>query len=114
MEKVHIELTGEARARLETSIDPMTAIQLVYDTEGCGCAVSGVPQLWLIERKKTDGMLKAGDETLPIYIEPHHTVFFEPHLKLSYHSSADRFHLTSDQQIYHYGMKLIRKSPQTS
>lgn len=109
MRKIHIELTDEAREKLEKVSDSETAFQLVYDSEGCGCAVSGVPQLTQISKTDTTGLQNAGDKRLPLYIEPRHIVFFEPQLKLDYDRSKDSFRLTSDQQIYNHDMRLIRK-----
>ncbi|WP_135551186.1 iron-sulfur cluster biosynthesis family protein [Paenibacillus cymbidii] len=88
-------------------------IKLDYDTEGCGCAVSGVPALRLVPQ---DVPLAAGTgrgddaelamETIgaggiTFIIERRHVVFFEERLLLDVKRNQPAFLLKSDCQIYH-------------
>lgn len=99
---MNIQLTNEASNRLSIVADNQDVIfKLVYDTEGCGCAVSGVPTLWMLQ--SDDELLQhpvASQEPLPIVYEQRHEVFFEEHLKLDYHADRNSFVLSSSGQIY--------------
>ncbi len=42
-----IELTNEAIRKIQDKIENEKGhLKLKYDTEGCGCVVSGIPTLW--------------------------------------------------------------------
>ncbi|MDT2273842.1 iron-sulfur cluster biosynthesis family protein [Paenibacillus larvae] len=53
---MHLTITETAERILSPLLqEPSTWLKLVYDIEGCGCAVDGVPALWLVnECKPTD------------------------------------------------------------
>lgn len=108
-QQVRIHLTERAAAKIHDVTDEQTAVQLVYDAEGCGCAVSGVPQLWVIDLDKEHELEQAGDD-MPLYIDPNQTVFFEPDMKLDFNQQNGLFRLASDQQIYHHALPLINKT----
>lgn len=107
---LHLHLSPEAREKLASAAKPGTVVRLVYDSEGCGCAVSGVPQLWLIPERDAKGLVSAVDEKPAVVYDPRQAVFFEPQLKLDYNADQNSFRLAGDGQIYHYGMTLIDKS----
>ncbi|WJH34107.1 hypothetical protein N6H14_29880 [Paenibacillus sp. CC-CFT747] len=44
---MQIVFTDAAKEQLETKAAGSGRLKLVYDTEGCGCAVNGVPDLWI-------------------------------------------------------------------
>jgi uncharacterized protein YqkB len=74
-------------------------LRLVYDTEGCGCAVNGVPALWVVDAK-APGDVAVDCEPLGMSIDPRHEVFFEDHMRIDYRPDARCFRLFSDNQIY--------------
>lgn len=46
---MHLTITEAAERILSPLLqEPSTWLKLVYDIEGCGCAVDGVPALWLV------------------------------------------------------------------
>ncbi len=111
---MHITFTSEAVTQIhavlgaEASAAPYR-IKLVYDSEGCGCAVSGVPQLWIVEGP---GSNDSETEASPISVlyETRQAVFFEENeMTIDYNSSKRAFTLKSKQQIYNNGMRLIDK-----
>ena len=105
---MRIEITEDARQRLMRFMNEKKArFQLVYDAEGCGCAVSGVPALWLIDPQADSDLVNASDDELPIYYEKRHAVFFEPEMKLSYNGAQNGYKLSSDNQIYHFAMTVM-------
>lgn len=73
--------------------------RLVYDTEGCGCAVNGVPALWAIS-EPVQGDIAADGDPFTLWHDPNHSVFFEDLLKVSYNPVKMSFGLSSDSQIY--------------
>jgi|SRR5690606_37636850 len=107
---MHIHMTNEAASRLQTIRDTSDAVyKLVYDAEGCGCAVSGVPALWLVDRStKLDTDLTAAEGPTIIY-EPRHEVFFEDRLALDYDDRSRSFKLKSSGQIYTNDLAVIDK-----
>ena len=50
---MNITFTDTAKQRLTPCMEQNnTLLKLVFDTEGCGCSVNGVPTLWLVEWQK--------------------------------------------------------------
>ena len=69
-------------------------IKIVYDTEGCGCAVNGVVQLW-----RTDGISSEDeigyDQAVRIVYAARQEVFFEDQLILGY--NPDRSSIRAEE-----------------
>lgn len=108
---MRIEVTPAAAAKLAEVVPPGSdgLLKIVYDTEGCGCAVSGVPQLWLVDQS---GPADASvDCELPVRfrIDPRQEVFFEERLTLDYNRESRGFILKSDSQIYHHSLSITDK-----
>jgi len=79
--------------------------RLVYDAEGCGCAVSGVASLWLTNAAENDELrAESNVESVPLYYLKRHEVFFEDRLRLDYNPERRAFRLSSDGQIYGNGI----------
>lgn len=110
---MQIEITETAAKQVAAQVGEDGALQLVFDSEGCGCAVSGVPQLWIISRQDTGReLLTAADSPVPVLYEQRHEVFFEEKLKLDYAPEKLAFRLNSNQQTYNNSMSLIDKRSQ--
>jgi uncharacterized protein YqkB len=79
------------------------AFHLIYDTEGCGCAVNGVPTLkWLpnnhdIHKK----YISISEFPIPVRITENDAVFFEEKMYLDFTSSNLCYRLSGPGQIYH-------------
>lgn len=107
---MHIQLTDAAAARLQTLADSPDAVyKLVYDTEGCGCAVSGVPTLWLLDGAEAAESQVAAASDPTITYDPQQAVFFEDQLRLDYNSSRNSLILSSSGQIYTHDLAVIDK-----
>lgn len=108
---MNIQFTSEALQKLQPYIDDKdTLMKLVYDADGCGCAVSGVPALWVLNKQQVkEEVRNASHEPLQIVYEPRHEVFFEDRLKLDYHSDKRAFKLSSDGQIYSTDLAIVDK-----
>lgn len=103
-----ITCTVDAAQQLRRRFHHNGLYKLAYDAEGCGCAVSGVPALWLV-----DGTgpldVSAESDPLPFIYEKRHELFFEDRLKLDYCHEKRMFRLTSSGQIYTHDLKVIDK-----
>jgi uncharacterized protein YqkB len=88
--------------------DPLT-LKVVYDTEGCGCAVNGVVQLWRTDGI-TDGDVIGYDQAIRIVYAARQEVFFEDQLTLGYNKTDRAFGLKSKNQIYHPSLPIINKT----
>lgn len=99
---VSIEVTPGAEEALRRKLDGPSGeagyIKLIYDTDGCGCAVNGVPALWLVRERGSCDEELPNNASLPMLIDRHQTVFYEERMKLD--SGAGSFVLSSPQQIY--------------
>jgi uncharacterized protein YqkB len=106
---MHITFTEAAVRQIEKQLDGRPAVlKLVYDTEGCGCAVNGVPALWLAA-EKADGDRMAAGTPYEVAYDPMHEIFFEDKLKVDYQPAGKSFILKSDNQIYSASMSLLDK-----
>ncbi len=83
-------------------------LKLVYDTEGCGCAVNGVAALWLVDRTEAADIETDGDPYRVAY-RAKDEVFFEESLKIDYHLTNKSFILKSSNQIYNANISLVDK-----
>ncbi|WP_274650632.1 iron-sulfur cluster biosynthesis family protein [Paenibacillus humicola] len=83
------------------------SLKLLYDTEGCGCALNGVPALKLIETPEADDR-KGEGSPYPVWYDPKQEVFFEPRLRIDFNEARNAFSLKSDNQIYTVHMRLLQ------
>lgn len=84
-------------------------IKIVYDTEGCGCAVNGLVQLWHTLGISSEDMI-GYDQEIRIVYEARQEVFFEDQITLGYNSTGRAFVLKSSSQIYNSSVSLIDKT----
>lgn len=104
---MHIELTEAAARRLsEYALAPGDRFRLVYDADGCGCAVSGIAALWLLADAYEPDEKPAGTNvaSLPFTYLARQEVFFDERLRLDYAADRRAFRLSSDGQIYGNGI----------
>ncbi|MFC5448224.1 iron-sulfur cluster biosynthesis family protein [Paenibacillus aestuarii] len=104
-----ITCTDAAIAKLQPFLeDGNTLIKLVFDTEGCGCSVNGVPTLWLVG-EAAGGEIQAESEPLKLIYKAKDEIFFEDQMKLDYQDSSKSYILKSNSQIYNAHMALVDK-----
>ena len=107
---MQIELTDAAFRHLANRCNSEHRIvKLAYDTEGCGCAVNGVVQLWEVGEILPNDRVALTEPVTLIY-DQRQEVFFEDKLKLDYNTSSLTFSLKSDNQIYHPSLCLLDKT----
>lgn len=106
-----IELTDSAINQLKQYIhQPADRIKLVYDSEGCGCAVSGVAAVWITDQEDDDDVrAETNAADLPLYHLRRQEVFFEDKLRLDYREDRRAFRLSSDNQIYGTNLQPINR-----
>ena len=107
-----IILTEKAVVQLNTG--PETAgdahLKLVYDAEGCGCAVSGIASLWIVPGPQ-EGDAQAESNWGRLWYEPRQEVFFDEELILDYRAEKRAFVLKSKGQIYNPLLLPVDKRP---
>ncbi|MGG6431332.1 iron-sulfur cluster biosynthesis family protein [Anoxybacillus sp. D401a] len=83
-------------------------VKLIYDTDGCGCAVNGVPVLLLIDKlDEHDVAIETND--VPIWMEKHQLIFFDDQMTLDVVDGAGCFQLKSPNQILNPRMSLVER-----
>ncbi|MCR2820311.1 iron-sulfur cluster biosynthesis family protein [Lederbergia panacisoli] len=96
-----ISISEEAARQIERKMDEKDLIlKLKYETDGCGCAVSGVPTLQLISKQdldKNDILIET--DKLDVYMEKSKTIFFDEEMKIDYSQESQSFRLSSPGQI---------------
>jgi uncharacterized protein YqkB len=105
-----ISFSASAVRKLSPYLEDGSAkLKFLYDTEGCGCGMSGVPALQLVSSLSTYDR-EAQGEPFAFYYEPHHEVFYNEPLRIDYNESAGSFSLSGDSQIYTKHLRFISKS----
>ncbi|TBL80180.1 iron-sulfur cluster biosynthesis family protein [Paenibacillus thalictri] len=109
---MYITFTESAVKELAPKLaEPGSRLRLVYDTEGCGCAVNGVPALRIAHHADPDD-IAAISEPFAVSYKTRDEVFFEDKMKIDYNDARRSFELKSSQQIYSTNMKLYESVPQ--
>jgi len=80
--------------------------KLVSDSEGCGCAMNGVPSFWLIDSPDPDDIGARSNGGLTVVYEKRHEVFFDDRMKVTFDPDKRAFKLASDGQIYSNRLRL--------
>ena len=70
---------------------------LKYETEGCGCVMSGVWNLF-VQKELPDGMKRWETNAYPVYINQNHEVFLDEKILIDYTDGAGTFQLKSPNQ----------------
>ncbi len=83
-------------------------LKLKYDTDGCGCVMSGVTALWLVEQED-QGDVKLDTNLVPLLVEKTKMVFLDEQLTITYNEAAKSFMLKSPSQILNPRMSILLK-----
>lgn len=84
-------------------------LKLKYDTEGCGCVVSGVTSLWLVDEIDEDDR-DIQTNIGPIYVERSKEVFLNENLKIDFSPNANTFQLKSPSEYINPRMSFLNKT----
>ncbi|NGP43637.1 iron-sulfur cluster biosynthesis family protein [Bacillaceae bacterium SIJ1] len=95
-----LKLDDETAQRLTEKVtNENHVVRLVYDHEGCGCAVSGVPLL-VEAAAAEEGDVLLSHHPLPFYIWGPHRIFFAEYLQLKANPGKETFTLQSSSEIF--------------
>jgi iron-sulfur cluster insertion protein len=103
---MNIRFTDRAETKVTERIGNIEGnLKLYYDTEGCGCVVSGVTVL----RLETDieGYERIETNYIPVYVQPSKKVFLDEDMTIDFVESANCFMLKCPSQILNPRMSLI-------
>ncbi|MBB3110395.1 uncharacterized protein YqkB [Paenibacillus phyllosphaerae] len=105
---MHFTFTPAAIDRLTPELEGTgKELRLLYDTEGCGCVMNGVPTLQLIDTSFFGDKQGTGDP-YAVWYEPNYEVFFEDYLKIDFNAARNAFILKSDNQTYTTNLRLLK------
>lgn len=107
---MEIALTELAAEKLSERIAGKDGfIKLKYDIDGCGCVVSGVTALWLVnDLDEDDREIKTNAGS--IYAEKSKEVFWDDDLTIDFSVKANCFQLKSPNQYLNPRMSFIDKT----
>jgi len=105
---MHITYSETAAERLQAAAGGEALLRLVFDREGCGCSLDGVPALWLVDRPES-GDLEAESAPLRLVYRAKDEIFFEDKLHIDYQDRNKSYILKSSGQIYNAGMSVVDK-----
>ena len=80
-------------------------LKIKYDTEGCGCVVSGVSALWITSEKEEDDIVVESNVE-GLLMEKSKLVFFDEDMTVDFVDSANSFMLKCPSQILNPRMSL--------
>ncbi|MEC2343204.1 iron-sulfur cluster biosynthesis family protein [Paenibacillus barengoltzii] len=81
-------------------------LRLVYDTENCGCGMSGVPVLNIVSEPGPYD-IPMDNEAYPFWIDKMQAVFFEEELSLKGEEATGTFRLDGPSQFYKSNIPLV-------
>ena len=107
---MEIKWTDRAMKKIENSVQAHSdkQIKLKYDTDGCGCVVSGVTALWLVDEKDGDDVL-IETNAYPVLVEKSKMVFLDEKMTIDFNETANSYMLTCPSQILNPRMSLTVK-----
>ncbi|AOZ90148.1 hypothetical protein BK049_16435 [Bacillus xiamenensis] len=82
---------------------------LRYDSDGCGCAVSGVPMIWLTSERTGEWEQLKHNQPFHLYIHTAQKVFFDEEMTIDFNEKANTLMLKSPQQILSPRMGILVK-----
>ncbi|WP_342496461.1 iron-sulfur cluster biosynthesis family protein [Bacillus sp. FSL K6-3149] len=108
---MYIHITEKAKTYIEKQQTGNETKELLlrYDSEGCGCAVSGVPMLWLTSERTGEWEQLKNSQHLKLYIHIAQKVFFDEEMTIDFNEKANTLMLKSPQQILSPRMGILVK-----
>ncbi|WP_110111231.1 iron-sulfur cluster biosynthesis family protein [Bacillus sp. CGMCC 1.16541] len=83
-------------------------LKLKYDTDGCGCVVSGITALWVVN-EADEGDVTIETNFRPVLVEKNKQVFLDENMTVDYVESVNAFMLKCPSQILNPRMALIKQ-----
>jgi uncharacterized protein YqkB len=111
MNVMFLEISESAATRMKGIMAGQAnySFHLIYDTEGCGCAVNGVPTLkWLPNNHDpAHTYITLCEQPVPVRITEKDALFFEEKLRLDFSPETFCYRLSGPGQIYHGCLNVI-------
>lgn len=106
---MEINITATAMQKItEKKGEQEGYLKLKYETEGCGCVMSGVTSLWLVSEIDEDD--RAIETSIgPIYVEKSKEVFLNDELIIDFSPSNNSFQLKSPNEYLNPRMSFLNK-----
>ncbi|CAG9621563.1 iron-sulfur cluster biosynthesis family protein [Sutcliffiella rhizosphaerae] len=103
-----VTFTEKAIEKIKVKLDANHGkwLKLKYDTDGCGCVVSGVSALWVTPEKDDDDVA-LNTNIGPLLMEKSKLVFFDEDMTVDFVESANSFMLKCPSQILNPRMSLL-------
>lgn len=109
MNHMFITVTDKAAEEIKKRLTPdQEIVRLVYETEGCGCAVSGVPALYIEKTSFPKDEEAENNSDFKVFYNPQHQVFLADHLTIDFSEKANIFQLKTPNEMLNPRMRLIR------
>ncbi|MFS0656440.1 iron-sulfur cluster biosynthesis family protein [Bacillus sp. 179-C3.3 HS] len=108
---MYIQITESAASFIQKyQIEHETKeLLLRYDSDGCGCAVSGVPMIWLTSERTGEWEELKHNQPFTLYIHTAQKVFFDEEMTIDFNEKANTLMLKSPQQILSPRMSILIK-----
>jgi len=107
---MNVTITDQANVALENlQIDEALFLKLKYETEGCGCVMSGVHELWCVVAPEEDDVLITTNNGKSILVEQSKQIFLDEVLAIDYSDVTQLFMLKSPNQIFNPRMRFLNK-----
>ena len=84
-------------------------LKLKYETEGCGCVMSGVTALWLVDSGDEDDLTLDTNYQL-LLVEKSKMVFLDENMTVDFIESANCYMLKSPNEILNPRLRLVEVS----
>jgi len=105
-----VTITDRANHALENlQIDESLFLKLKYETEGCGCVMSGVNELWCVAAPEEEDILITTNDGKSILVEQSKQIFLDEALTIDYSEATQLFMLKSPNQIFNPRMRFLNK-----
>ncbi|GFZ90304.1 hypothetical protein GCM10008018_40700 [Paenibacillus marchantiophytorum] len=105
---MNVTFTDTAIDRIAPLLQEDSVLNLVFDTEDCGCSVNGVPTLWIVPKANEEKRVAETNQFKLTY-KAKDEIFFEEKMTIDFHDKNKSYILKSNNQIYNAGMSLVDK-----
>ncbi|OIJ22170.1 hypothetical protein BKP45_05735 [Anaerobacillus alkalidiazotrophicus] len=101
---MYVTFSSSAQKFLGKYVKQDGKLLLLYDTDGCGCAVNGVPVLHVLSGIGEENLQKIETNSIPLFMYSKHTVFFDELLEIVYQDH--KLKLVSKNQIFTHHLQV--------
>lgn len=103
-----INVSQEAKEKLNAEKKEGQFLYLRYDTEGCGCANDGIFYLTLSDKSPNSKDIVMESDGLEVYVSKMLQIYLTDELQLAYNPETLTFRLSNKEQIINARMRLRR------